>query len=226
MTPRPTSGTALAACGSTRSTESLTPRPALGGDIDVDVAIVGAGYTGLWTAYELLRADPHLRIAVIEAEIAGFGASGRNGGWCSALFAGSRDDMARTHGRDAAVALQRAMRATVDEVGRVATAEGIDAHFHKGGTLSSPRRRRTSAESARRSTEEQTLGGTRRRRLARARRGAPTHRGRQRVRRDVHAALRAGPPGAAGPRSRRLRRPAWGRRSTSRPPRPISPPAW
>src|SRR4051794_19329755 len=63
-----------------------TPRPALDGDVEADVAIVGAGYTGLWTAYYLSRADPSLRVVVVEAEVAGFGASGRNGGWCSALF--------------------------------------------------------------------------------------------------------------------------------------------
>ncbi|MGZ4690646.1 MAG: NAD(P)/FAD-dependent oxidoreductase [Acidimicrobiia bacterium] len=114
---------------------SLTPRPALDRDLDVDVAIIGAGYTGLWTAYELVRRDPTLQIAVLEAEIAGFGASGRNGGWCSALFAGSREATAKAHGRDAAVALQRTLFDTVDEVGAVAAAEGIDAHFHKGGTL-------------------------------------------------------------------------------------------
>src|SRR3954467_4860050 len=63
--------------------DDLTPRPSLPGDLDVDVAIVGAGYTGLWTAYYLARADPSLRIAVLEAEIAGYGASGRDGagGW-------------------------------------------------------------------------------------------------------------------------------------------------
>ncbi len=66
-----------------------TPRPPLDGDLDVDVAIVGAGFTGLWTAYYLAEADPTLRIAVLEAEVAGFGASGRNGGWCSALFPAS-----------------------------------------------------------------------------------------------------------------------------------------
>ena len=99
------------------------------------MAIIGAGYTGLWTAYELARQDPTLRIAVLEAEIAGFGASGRNGGWCSALFAGSRETTAKAHGRDAAVALQRELYATVDAVGAVAAAEQIDAHFVKGGTL-------------------------------------------------------------------------------------------
>ncbi|MGZ6931483.1 MAG: NAD(P)/FAD-dependent oxidoreductase [Acidimicrobiia bacterium] len=115
--------------------EPLGPRPALDRDLDVDVAIVGAGFTGLWTAYELLGHDPTLRVAVLEAEIAGFGASGRNGGWASALFAGSRAATAKAHGRDAVVAMQRAMFATVDEIGRVLVAEGIDAHFHKGGQL-------------------------------------------------------------------------------------------
>jgi len=115
--------------------DALVPRPALDRDVDVDVAIVGAGYTGLWTAHSLVRADPTLRVAVLEAEIAGFGASGRNGGWCSALFAGSREKTAKAHGRDAAIALQRALFATVDEVGTVTADEGIDAHFVKGGTL-------------------------------------------------------------------------------------------
>ena len=63
--------------------DDFTPRPSLPGDLDVDVAIVGAGYTGLWTAYYLAISDPSLRIAVLEREVAGFGASGRNGGWCS-----------------------------------------------------------------------------------------------------------------------------------------------
>ena len=71
----------LETCG-----ESLAPRPALGNSIDVDVAILGGGYTGLWTAYYLLRANPRLKVAVIEKEIVGFGASGRNGGWCSSKF--------------------------------------------------------------------------------------------------------------------------------------------
>jgi glycine/D-amino acid oxidase-like deaminating enzyme len=102
----------------------------------VDVAIVGAGYTGLWTAYYLSRADAGLRIAVLEKDIAGFGASGRNGGWCSALFAASRDKVAAQHGREAAIALQREMFATVDEVGKVAAEEGLDVHYEKGGTLS------------------------------------------------------------------------------------------
>jgi glycine/D-amino acid oxidase-like deaminating enzyme len=113
----------------------LAPRASLPGNLDVDVAIVGGGLTGLWTAYYLARRDPGLRIAVLEKHIAGFGASGRNGGWCSALFPASASALARRHGRDAAVRMRRAMIDTVDEVGRVTAAEGIDCDYVKGGTL-------------------------------------------------------------------------------------------
>lgn len=115
--------------------DAVTRRPALQGDLAVDVAIVGGGLTGLWTAYYLARAEPTLRIAVLEKEIAGFGASGRNGGWCSALFPASTASLERRHGRDAAVAMRRAMVDTVDEVGRVAAAEGIGCDFVRGGTV-------------------------------------------------------------------------------------------
>ena len=67
--------------------EPLAPRPSFAGDAEVDVAIVGAGFTGLWTAYYLAVHAPELRVAVVEREIAGFGASGRNGGWLSAGIA-------------------------------------------------------------------------------------------------------------------------------------------
>ena len=113
----------------------VAPRPCLRGDLDVDVAVVGAGFTGLWTAHSLAVADPRLRIAVVEKEVAGFGASGRNGGWCSALFAASETRIAREHGSAAATAMRRAMQDTVDEVGRSAAAEGIDCDYAKGGTV-------------------------------------------------------------------------------------------
>ncbi|MER7458236.1 FAD-dependent oxidoreductase [Micromonospora sp. NPDC126480] len=115
--------------------EPLAPRPSLPGDTLADVVIVGAGYTGLWTAYYLTAADPTLRVVVLEAEIAGYGASGRNGGWCSALFPTSLPALARRHGRDAALAMQRAMHETVREVGRVVAAEGIDCDWAYGGTV-------------------------------------------------------------------------------------------
>ena len=113
----------------------LPARPALSQDVEVDVCIVGAGFTGLWTAHSLALADPALRIAVLEREVAGFGASGRNGGWCSALFATSDSALARRYGIDAMRAMRRAMHETVDVVGAIAASERIDCHYEKGGTV-------------------------------------------------------------------------------------------
>ena len=110
-------------------------RPPLPGDRQADVCIVGAGFTGLWTAYYLKRARPELEVVLLEREFAGFGASGRNGGWLSDRFAAPREAMARTHGREAVLALQRAMQATVDEVIGVCGQEGIDADIVKNGLV-------------------------------------------------------------------------------------------
>ena len=111
-------------------------RPSLPGDTDADVCIVGAGYTGLWTAYYLKRAEPGLRIVVLEATFAGFGASGRNGGWVTAALPGSRARYASgPRGAEGVRALERELRDTVDEVARVCKDEGIDAGLVKGGTL-------------------------------------------------------------------------------------------
>ena len=115
--------------------DSRASRPPLPGDTAVDVAIVGAGYTGLWTAYYLAKADPSLRIVVLERETAGFGASGRNGGWCSALFPASWHRMARDATRSSVIDMQAALEDAVDEVGRVAAAEGIDCDFALGGSV-------------------------------------------------------------------------------------------
>ena len=113
--------------------DPLEPRPALTSDASVDVAIVGAGYTGLWTAYYLKEIEPSLRIAIVEAEIAGFGASGRNGGWCMGTLAGIGNLLESEP--KGAIRLQRELFATVDEVGRVAEKEGIDCHWAKGGNI-------------------------------------------------------------------------------------------
>ncbi|WP_433154106.1 NAD(P)/FAD-dependent oxidoreductase [Actinomadura nitritigenes] len=118
-----------------RRTGRPDPGPRLPGPRAADVCVVGAGYTGLWTAYYLKRARPELEIVVLEREFAGFGASGRNGGWVLGEIAGSRERYAARHGRFAAVALQHAMFDAVDEVIRVAAAEGIDADLVKSGVL-------------------------------------------------------------------------------------------
>ena len=111
-------------------------RPALDGDVEVDVAIVGAGYTGLWTAYYLKREQPDLRVAVLEERFAGYGASGRNGGWLTNSVTGGRERYAKTHGRDAAIAQQQALNDAVAEVVAVAEREKIDADILQGGELS------------------------------------------------------------------------------------------
>ncbi|CAN5769195.1 FAD-dependent oxidoreductase [soil metagenome] len=115
--------------------EELAPRPSLSGPTEADVAILGAGFTGLWTAYYLLQQDPSLRVVVLEAEIAGFGASGRNGAWCTSGFPVTPGELLRRFGREDARELLIEMRDSVEEVGRVAAAEGIDAQYYRGGQL-------------------------------------------------------------------------------------------
>jgi glycine/D-amino acid oxidase-like deaminating enzyme len=115
--------------------EDLAPRPSLNGPTEADVAILGAGFTGLWTAYYLLAREPSLRVVVLEAEIAGFGASGRNGAWCSSGFPVSPGELQRRFGREAARELLTEMRGAVEEVGRVIEAEEIDAQYLRGGLL-------------------------------------------------------------------------------------------
>jgi glycine/D-amino acid oxidase-like deaminating enzyme len=117
------------------SGDDLTPRPPLDGSIDVDVAILGAGFSGLWTAYYLLKKAPGLKIAIVEKEIAGFGASGRNGAWCTSQFPTSLESLSEKYGKSTAVAVNAAMIETVNEIGRVAEAEGLDIQWRRGGAM-------------------------------------------------------------------------------------------
>ncbi len=110
-------------------------RAALAGDTVADVAIIGAGYTGLWTAYYLKKADPGLNVLVIEKEFAGFGASGRNGGWLTGGFAWNHQRYLETSTEAGVRGMVAAMNTTVDEVIRVAEAEGIDADFRRTDEL-------------------------------------------------------------------------------------------
>lgn len=128
------------------------PRPPLAGDARADVAIVGAGYTGLWTAYYLKRAAPDLDVRIVEARHAGHGASGRNGGWLTGGMAWDPARYAASHGREATGAFIAALRDTVDEVIRVAAAEGIEADIRKTSELTlarnAPQLARLRAEAA------------------------------------------------------------------------------
>jgi len=124
----------------------LKPRPALPGDTECDVVIVGAGFTGLWSAYYLKQQQPDLRVVIVEREIAGYGPSGRNGGWVSAGIAGSSKVYRRTGGDDGVLRGQRETYNTVSEIGRVAAAEGIECDFlHAGAVMvatNEPQRKR------------------------------------------------------------------------------------
>jgi glycine/D-amino acid oxidase-like deaminating enzyme len=116
--------------------DDLARRPALPGDVQADVCIVGAGFTGLWTAVSVLEREPDARVVVLEREFAGFGASGRNGGWASALLPIGPAELTRRHGAEAARAMSAAMVDTVGEVGRAAAALGIDCDYDRRGTYS------------------------------------------------------------------------------------------
>jgi glycine/D-amino acid oxidase-like deaminating enzyme len=111
------------------------PREKLSSDIETDVAIIGAGFSGLWTAYYLNKLMPNSRIVIIDANEVGFGASGRNGGWCSGFMPNSIDELAELHGREAAIEMYRQSFATLDEIESVLVNENIDCDFHRGGTI-------------------------------------------------------------------------------------------
>jgi len=112
-----------------------TQRAALHGDLSVDVAVVGAGYTGLWTAYYLKTFDPSLSVTVIERDHVGFGASGRNGGWAVGELAAGIEKYAKHSSLEDSLRLTRAVFDSVDEIGRVVAERGIDCGYAKGGTI-------------------------------------------------------------------------------------------
>ncbi len=132
--------------------------PPLDGGTTADVCIVGGGFTGLWTAYALKRAEPSLRVLVVEQAFCGFGASGRNGGWLSAVVPGPRRRYAESHGRESVLRFQGAMRDAVDHVAAVAADEGIDAGIVKGGMLTVARNPAQLRRLAARVLEEQGWG--------------------------------------------------------------------
>lgn len=114
--------------------EPLVARPALAQDLDVDVAIIGAGYTGLWTAYYLKQLAPGLNIAIVEAQTAGFGASGRNGGWLMGNLLGEDRLLAGLSPEQRRASFDL-LHSIPDEVETVIEREGIDCDYRKGGVL-------------------------------------------------------------------------------------------
>ena len=96
----------------------------------------------MWTAYYLLSIDPSIRVMVIERDIVGFGASGRNGGWCVGELAAGPKRHEAVAGNDAACRFLHELHDAVDEVGRVAeSGKGFDCHYAKGGAIRLARNR-------------------------------------------------------------------------------------
>ncbi len=110
-------------------------RPPLAGDTRADVCIIGAGYTGLWTALSLKALRPDLDVLILERDFAGFGASGRNGGWLTGGFAWNHNRYLTSGTADGVRAMVAAMGGTVDAVIGFAEAEGIDADIHRTDEL-------------------------------------------------------------------------------------------
>src|SRR4051812_10957536 len=109
-------------------------RPPLEGRRAVDVAVIGGGFTGLWTAIALLSADPSLSVVVLEAERVGSGASGRNGGFCSAsLTHGLSNGL--LHFADELDELEHEGLRNLAELVAFVRAEGIDCELEATGTL-------------------------------------------------------------------------------------------
>ncbi len=110
------------------------PAPPLSGQSSADVVIVGGGYTGLWTAWHLKQLEPEARVALCEVGVCGDGPSGRNGGFCNALWFGFAA-MRERFGDDAATAIATAAQASVDEIGRFCSEHEVDAWFTQRGYL-------------------------------------------------------------------------------------------
>ncbi len=115
--------------------DSYEPGPPLEGDLEADVVIIGAGFTGLWTAYHLLKASPSSRVVVLEASAVGYGASGRNGGFAMTLIHRSLAAMTEAVGDDGARALHGAAVEAIRSLESVCAEEGIDAQLMPNGAI-------------------------------------------------------------------------------------------
>lgn len=115
--------------------DAYEPGPPLRGDMEADIVIVGGGFTGLWTAYHLLKADPGLTVVVLESSAVGYGASGRNGGFAMTLVHRSLQTLVDVVGRESALAIHRAAEETIHGIESVCAEEKIDADLMPNGLL-------------------------------------------------------------------------------------------
>ncbi|MHC5350152.1 FAD-dependent oxidoreductase [Metapseudomonas furukawaii] len=110
------------------------PSAPLQNETRADVCIVGGGYTGLWTAIMLKERNPELDVVIIEADICGAGASGRNGG-CALSWSAKYFTLERLFGREEAVRLVRASEQSLYAIGDFCRTYGVDAEYRLDGTL-------------------------------------------------------------------------------------------
>jgi glycine/D-amino acid oxidase-like deaminating enzyme len=118
-----------------RDTEEVEPRPALAGEVSCDVCVVGGGYTGLWTAYQLHKAEPALDIHVLEAEFAGCGASGHNDGFVTPTIGKDIEKLVADHGLERAAEASRAVGRSILEIGRFCRQHQVDAEYEPNDYL-------------------------------------------------------------------------------------------
>ena len=112
----------------------ITPQPPLSGDARADVVVVGGGYLGLWTAWQLRQLEPDLDVLVLEAALSGHGPSGRNGGFCETLW-GDAPTLREKAGDAAALAVCRASEEAVRGIGAWCETNGVDAWFREAPML-------------------------------------------------------------------------------------------
>ncbi|MGV9674201.1 NAD(P)/FAD-dependent oxidoreductase [Nocardia sp. NPDC003482] len=132
IAPAPT-GTAVKHEIYWRETESVTPGPPLREDLRCDVCIVGGGYTALWTAHFLKKADPRLEIVIVEEDYAGAGASGHNDGFVTPTIGHSLGALVHRFGTERAKLAYAAVGKSILELNRFCAKQGIDAEFESAG---------------------------------------------------------------------------------------------
>jgi glycine/D-amino acid oxidase-like deaminating enzyme len=109
--------------------------PTITENLNCDVAIIGGGFSGLWSAFHLHQAKPELKIALFESQHIGYGASGRNGGWISADYPVYRSTLEKRHSKKVADLVFASLKKSIDEIGDFATSHAPSAGFVKGGTV-------------------------------------------------------------------------------------------